>query len=64
MHPRQGREVQAGVCTQLLRHSLLDQCVFHSHDRHVNAGAEFQRIVDKDGRPAFIVLPYDEFRRM
>lgn len=30
----------------------------------MNARTEFQVIVGKDGQPAFVVLPYDEFRRM
>ncbi|HOL37717.1 MAG TPA: type II toxin-antitoxin system prevent-host-death family antitoxin [Rubrivivax sp.] len=30
----------------------------------MNARTEFQVIVGKDGKPAFVVVPYDEFRRM
>lgn len=30
----------------------------------MNARTEFQVIVGKDGKPAFVVLPYDQFRRM
>lgn len=30
----------------------------------MNAPTEFQVIVGKDGKPAFVVVPYDEFRRM
>ena len=30
----------------------------------MNARTEFQIIVGADGRPAFVVVPYDEFRRM
>jgi prevent-host-death family protein len=29
-----------------------------------NARTEFQVIVGKDGKPAFVVVPYDQFRRM
>jgi len=30
----------------------------------MNARTEFQVIVDRDGKPAFVVVPYDQFRRM
>lgn len=30
----------------------------------MNARTEFQVIVGKDGKPAFVVVPYDQFRRM
>lgn len=30
----------------------------------MNARTEFQVIFDKDGQPAFVVVPYDQFRRM
>ena len=30
----------------------------------MNARTEFQIIVGKDGKPAFVVVPYDQFRRM
>jgi len=30
----------------------------------MNVRTEFQIIVGKDGNPAFVVVPYDEFRRM
>ena len=30
----------------------------------MNARTEFQIIVGADGRPAFVVLPYEQFRRM
>jgi DNA-binding XRE family transcriptional regulator len=30
----------------------------------MNARTEFQIIVDKNGKPAFVVVPYDQFRRM
>lgn len=30
----------------------------------MNAGTEFQIIVCSDGKPAFVVVPYDQFRRM
>ncbi len=30
----------------------------------MNAHTEFQVIVGKDGKPAFVVVPYDQFRRM
>jgi DNA-binding XRE family transcriptional regulator len=30
----------------------------------MNARTEFQVIFDKDGKPAFVVVPYDQFRRM
>jgi DNA-binding XRE family transcriptional regulator len=30
----------------------------------MNARTEFQVIVDKDGKPVFVVVPYDQFRRM
>lgn len=30
----------------------------------MNARTEFQIIVGKDGQPAFVVVPYDDFRRM
>lgn len=30
----------------------------------MNARTEFQVIVGKDGKPAFVVVRYDEFRRM
>jgi DNA-binding XRE family transcriptional regulator len=30
----------------------------------MNARTEFQIIVGADGKPAFVVVPYDQFRRM
>jgi DNA-binding XRE family transcriptional regulator len=30
----------------------------------MNARTEFQVIVGTDGKPAFVVVPYDQFRRM
>ena len=30
----------------------------------MNARTEFQVIVGADGKPAFVVVPYDQFRRM
>jgi DNA-binding XRE family transcriptional regulator len=30
----------------------------------MNARTEFQIIVGKDGKPAFVVVPYEQFRRM
>ena len=30
----------------------------------MNARTEFQVIVDREGKPAFVVVPYDQFRRM
>ena len=30
----------------------------------MNARTEFQIIVGSDGQPAFVVVPYDQFRRM
>ncbi|MFO1292848.1 MAG: helix-turn-helix transcriptional regulator [Rubrivivax sp.] len=30
----------------------------------MNARTEFQIIVDRDGKPAFVVVPFDQFRRM
>lgn len=30
----------------------------------MNARTEFQIIVGQDGKPAFVVVPYDRFRRM
>lgn len=30
----------------------------------MNARTEFQIIVGQDGKPAFVVVPYDQFRRM
>jgi len=30
----------------------------------MNAHTEFQVIVGADGKPAFVVVPYDQFRRM
>jgi prevent-host-death family protein len=30
----------------------------------MNVRTEFQVIVGKDGKPAFVVVPYDQFRRM
>jgi DNA-binding XRE family transcriptional regulator len=30
----------------------------------MNAPTEFQIIVGQDGKPAFVVVPYDQFRRM
>ena len=30
----------------------------------MNARTEFQVIVGQDGKPAFVVVPYDQFRRM
>jgi hypothetical protein len=30
----------------------------------MNARTEFQVIVGKDGKPAFVVVPYEQFRRM
>ena len=30
----------------------------------MNARTEFQIIVGSDGKPAFVVVPYDQFRRM
>lgn len=30
----------------------------------MNARTEFQIIVDKAGKPAFVVVPYEQFRRM
>ena len=30
----------------------------------MNARTEFQVIVGNDGKPAFVVIPYDQFRRM
>jgi DNA-binding XRE family transcriptional regulator len=30
----------------------------------MNARTEFQIIVGQDGRPAFVVVPYEQFRRM
>ena len=30
----------------------------------MNARTEFQVIVGKDGKPAFVVVPYDQFRRL
>lgn len=30
----------------------------------MNARTEFQVIIGKDGKPAFVVIPYDQFRRM
>ena len=30
----------------------------------MNARTEFQVIVGSDGKPAFVVVPYDQFRRM
>ena len=30
----------------------------------MNARTEFQIIVGHDGKPAFVVVPYDQFRRM
>ncbi len=30
----------------------------------MNARTEFQVIVGRDGKPAFVVVPYDQFRRM
>lgn len=30
----------------------------------MNARTEFQVILGKDGKPAFVVVPYDQFRRM
>ncbi len=30
----------------------------------MNARTEFQIIVGNDGKPAFVVVPYDQFRRM
>src|SRR3990172_11028697 len=30
----------------------------------MNERTEFQVIVGKDGKPAFVVVPYDQFRRM
>ncbi|MBL8351565.1 MAG: helix-turn-helix transcriptional regulator [Burkholderiaceae bacterium] len=30
----------------------------------MNAGTEHQAIVGQDGRPAFVVVPYEQFRRM
>lgn len=30
----------------------------------MNARTEFQVVVGADGKPAFVVVPYDQFRRM
>jgi prevent-host-death family protein len=30
----------------------------------MNTRTEFQVIVGQDGKPAFVVVPYEEFRRM
>ena len=30
----------------------------------MNARTEFQVIVGQDGKPAFVVVPYEQFRRM
>lgn len=30
----------------------------------MNARTDFQVILGKDGKPAFVVVPYDQFRRM
>lgn len=30
----------------------------------MNARTEFQVLLGQDGRPAFVVVPYDQFRRM